>query len=118
MFRFSRALVPLVLLLPAMAPGFAQARHTRHDLGRCWITGYVYDGSYTATGTWPRAWSTVAVDPNVIPLGAFLSIGGLGSGFHAEDTGGDIKGCRVDVFVRTVSQAYALTGWRSVTWWR
>lgn len=108
--------VAALTLLPASRD--AQARPWKHDMGYCYVTGYTATGDRTATGTWPRAWSTVAVDPSTIPLGAYLSIGGLGTGFHAEDTGGAIKGCRVDVFLSTDAEAYRITGWRRVAWWR
>src|SRR5438132_13627715 len=72
------------------------------------VTGYVLQG-YTATGTYVHP-GTCAVDPRVVPLGSYLTISGLGS-CHAEDTGGAIIGYRIDVWVPTVAQASALTGW-------
>lgn len=77
------------------------------------VTGYVLLG-YTATGTYVHP-GTCAVDPRVIPLGSYFTISGIGT-CHAEDTGGAIIGYRIDVWVPTVSQAYALTGWYTVTW--
>ncbi|MDU5377137.1 3D domain-containing protein, partial [Peptoniphilus lacydonensis] len=59
-------------------------------------------GSTTATGTRARVGS-VAVDPKVIPLGSKLYIESM-DGFQsygyatAEDTGGAIKGNRIDLF--------------------
>jgi len=47
---------------------------------------------------------TVAVDPRVIPLGSVLWLEGLGLGM-ATDTGTDIKGRRIDVCFRTMTQA-------------
>jgi 3D (Asp-Asp-Asp) domain-containing protein len=78
-----------------------------------WITGYTWTGSRTRTGTVPH-WGTVAVDPNVIPLGSTVYVQGLGV-FKAEDTGGYIVGDRVDVFVGTAAEAYQLTGYRLVS---
>ena len=46
---------------------------------------------------------TVAVEPNVIPLGSTLYIGG--EYYTAEDTGGNIKGNRIDFNCATHSQA-------------
>ena len=79
----------------------------------CLITGYTWTGGMTATGTYPH-WGTVAVDPNVIPLGSTVYIQGLGV-FHAEDTGGAVIGDHVDVFVDSVAEAYQLTGYRLVS---
>ena len=58
---------------------------------------------------------TCAVDPRVIPLGSYITISGLGT-CHAEDTGALIIGYRIDVWVPTVAQAYALTGWYTASW--
>jgi 3D (Asp-Asp-Asp) domain-containing protein len=77
------------------------------------VTGYVLQG-YTATGTYVHP-GTCAVDPRVVPLGSYLTISGLGT-CHAEDTGGAIIGYRIDVWVPTVAQASALTGWYTASW--
>lgn len=58
----------------------------------------------TFTGTTPTSGRTVAVDPNVIPLGAHLKINGIE--YTAEDTGG-FKGQLIDVFVDSKDEAYA-----------
>lgn len=66
-------------------------------------------GSKTAMGTRARV-GAVAVDPRVIPLGTRLYIESL-DGFPtygyavAEDTGGAIKGNRIDLFYNTNAQA-------------
>lgn len=78
-----------------------------------WVTGYVLTG-LTATGTYTHP-GTCAVDPRVIPLGSYFYISGIG-GCHAEDTGGAVIGYHVDVWVGSVSEAYAITGWHTVTW--
>src|SRR5262249_54039712 len=52
----------------------------------------------TTTGTTPR-WGTVAVDPQVIPLGTRLLIEGFdGTVFIAEDTGGTVRGNLIDIW--------------------
>lgn len=56
----------------------------------------------TATGMTPRR-GVVAVDPNVIPLGSRLYIQGYGNAI-AGDTGGAIKGNRIDLFFDTAAQ--------------
>lgn len=62
----------------------------------------------TATGTRVRrdvnGYSSIAVDPRVIPLGTKLYIEGYGLAI-AEDTGGGIKGDKIDVFLDTDNQA-------------
>ncbi|MHB1419983.1 MAG: G5 and 3D domain-containing protein [Bacillota bacterium] len=66
-------------------------------------TAYTHTGSHTATGAYPKP-GTVAVDPAVIPLGTKMFIEGYGAG-TAQDTGGNIKGNRIDVFFETYDEA-------------
>ncbi|PWI58919.1 3D domain-containing protein [Sulfoacidibacillus thermotolerans] len=51
----------------------------------------------TATGKVAKPKHTVAVDPNLIPLGSLVYIDGIGYRV-AEDIGGAIKGPHIDVF--------------------
>lgn len=62
-------------------------------------TAYTHTGDRTASGVWPYV-GGVAVDPKVIPLGSKLYVEGYGPA-RAVDTGGDIKGSRIDVFFDT-----------------
>jgi uncharacterized protein YabE (DUF348 family) len=63
-----------------------------------------YSGSgITATGKEVQ-WGVVAVDPRVIPLGTKLYIEGYGEGV-ALDTGGAIKGNRVDLYMDSEDSA-------------
>lgn len=57
----------------------------------------------TATGTKVAANRTIAVDPKVIPLGSKVIIDG--QTYIAEDTGGHIKGNRIDMYFPTHQQA-------------
>jgi 3D (Asp-Asp-Asp) domain-containing protein len=74
-------------------------------------TAYVLRGT-TATGI-PTGRGVVAVDPTVIPLGTRMTIPGYGEGVAA-DTGGAIKGLRIDVWVPTLEEAEQWQ-WKTVT---
>ena len=67
-------------------------------------TAYTWTGYRTATGTWPSR-GTVAVDPEVIPLGTKLYIEGYGEAV-AEDTGGLVKGNIIDLYFPTESECW------------
>lgn len=67
-------------------------------------TAYTWTGNRTATGTWPGR-GTVAVDPAVIPLGSELYVEGYGLAVAA-DTGGDIKGHRIDLYYLTEDECW------------
>lgn len=66
-------------------------------------TAYCYTGNRTATGTWPSR-GTIAVDPEVIPLGSKLHVEGYGEGI-AEDTGGAIRGNIIDLYMLDRNEA-------------
>ncbi len=66
----------------------------------------------TATGM-RSGFGIIAVDPKVIPLGSLLYVEGYGYGVAA-DTGGLIKGDRIDVFFYSTNDAYRW-GRRKVT---
>lgn len=61
----------------------------------------------------PNGLSSIAVDPNVIPLGTKVYIPGYGYAM-ACDTGGAIKGNKIDLFMNSSSECYAW-GRRTVT---
>lgn len=68
-----------------------------------------YGYGITATGTVARrnngGYSSIAVDPRVIPLGTKLYVEGYGYAI-AEDTGGAIKGDKIDVFFDGNNEVY------------
>ena len=57
----------------------------------------------TASGTKAMPGRTIAVDPKVIPLGSKVLIGD--KTYIAEDTGGNIKGYRIDVLLGSHNEA-------------
>jgi len=59
----------------------------------------------TATGTRAREGQTIAVDPAQIPLGSQVYVEELDRVFIAEDTGGAIRGRRIDLYMDKVSDA-------------
>jgi 3D (Asp-Asp-Asp) domain-containing protein/peptidoglycan hydrolase CwlO-like protein len=61
----------------------------------------------------PEGLSTIAVDPAVIPLGTKVYIPGYGYAI-ASDTGGAIKGYKIDIFLNSESECYNW-GRRTVT---
>ncbi len=66
-------------------------------------TGYTHTGNRTATGTYPHH-GTMAVDRSVVAMGSYGYVPGYGE-VHAEDTGGAIRGNRIDLFFNTRGQA-------------
>jgi len=72
-------------------------------------------GLQTATGVDavrdPNSWSTIAVDPSVIPLGTKVYVEGYGYAI-AQDTGSAIIGKHIDCFFYTVAD---MNGWGTRT---
>ena len=77
----------------------------------CHICCHPYDPectgkpSHTASGTTPTEGRTIAVDPSVIPLGTKVYFNN--HTYVAEDTGGAIKGNRIDLFFNSHQAALA-----------
>lgn len=67
------------------------------------VKAYSYTGGgRTAMGTRARV-GEIAVDPRVIPLGSKVYIEGVGARI-AEDTGGNIKGNTIDIYMNSASE--------------
>ena len=82
----------------------------KKDLGRFKVTAYCHcvkccgksDG-ITATGAKVKEGRTIAVDPDVIPLGSKIELDG--HTYIAEDVGGAIKGNKIDLYFNTHNEA-------------
>lgn len=88
-------------------------------LGKFELTFYSkeqFPNSKTSTGVYPVVGRTVAVDPKVIPYGTSIEIDGFGVRI-AEDTGGAIKGKKLDIFVETTAEALQLGRQKNVDVW-
>lgn len=99
--------------MPEVSRGTAPGRHKAvHDIKATAYAPGPHDngqwGDKTYMGTQVRP-GVIAVDPRVIPLGSRLYIEFAdGSGMYgvAEDTGGAIKGNKIDIAMQSVDQAY------------
>lgn len=86
----------------------------RKFLGYFTITHYTIDScgkspshpayGITATGTYATPGRTIATDKKTIPMGSTVIIDG--HSYIAEDTGGAIKGNKIDICVATIAEAY------------
>ena len=90
-------------------------------LGTFRTTGYTpspkENGGYSVTALGDNLWNSVgwaiATDPRVIPLNTKVYIEGIGYRV-ARDTGGAIKGNKIDILVGSYSEACAVTGYHNV----
>lgn len=64
---------------------------------KCTTCCGIWSDSLTKSGTTPQEGRTIAVDPNVIPLGTEVLIDG--KVYIAEDTGSAIKGNKIDIYL-------------------
>ena len=69
----------------------------------------------TASGKKPKANHTIAVDPDVIPMGSTVIING--QKYVAEDTGGAIKGNRIDIYMADHDEALSAGRFTAKVYW-
>ena len=102
-------LVALGLAMPYTAAVDDKHKQTARPENAKRFTAFAYTSDdLTALGEKPKPGTTIAADPNVLPLGSFVKISGAGrySGvYRVGDTGGKIKGNIIDVFVRSYEEA-------------
>jgi 3D (Asp-Asp-Asp) domain-containing protein len=120
--RFAwRAIVVATVLIAAACGGRSRPRTSdagRRPAGQAVLfTATAYcTGTITATGTRPNE-RTVAADPKVLPMGSRIRLSGLAKRYNRAyvvgDTGGLIRGRRIDLYMRDCQEAIAF-GRRSV----
>lgn len=74
-------------------------------------TGVTATGVYVSNTIYHEGKRIIAVDPNVIPLGSHVRVtlkDGTSFEATAQDTGGGIKGNRIDILVASRDEAYRL----------
>lgn len=82
-----------------------------HYIEDCELTAYCpcavccgKEDGITATGTAAQEGMTIAVDPDVIPLGSWVEIDG--HTYHAEDVGGAVNGNHIDIYFNSHDAAW------------
>ncbi|MBU9728077.1 3D domain-containing protein [Diplocloster modestus] len=103
-------IIAIVLIVIAAAAIRAQAGqdHQPPDTIKFESTAYCETGDPTASGKWPREGVTVAVDPDVIPLGSAVMIwdesGEWVGIYEAQDTGRLIRGRIIDLYIQDYAE--------------
>ena len=103
-------LVALSLVLPCAAVADDKHKQPSGRSGKAKrFIAYAYSsGRLTSLGEKPVAGVTIAADPRVLPMGSRVRISGAGaySGvYRVGDVGPNIKGQKIDVFVRSYQEA-------------
>jgi 3D (Asp-Asp-Asp) domain-containing protein len=110
--RQIKLLVALSLLVALNAPS-AGDKHKRpleslRAKARKFLAFAYTSKRLTSEGNVPIAGTTIAADPNVLPMGTRVRIteaGGYSGIYTVSDTGSSIKGRKIDVFVRNHEEA-------------
>lgn len=96
--------------VPATPPATADTANVQvFEATAYWPGPGIEGGEWTASGTMVTPWYTIAVDPDVIPLGSTVTVTNLQTGEiivqgKAEDTGGMIQGNIIDIAMENNSQ--------------
>ena len=70
------------------------------------VVATAYTGYSTTSAGQKPVWGTIAVDPKIIPYGTKVYIPQFGRTFIANNTGGAIKGNKIDIFMNTKKECY------------
>jgi 3D (Asp-Asp-Asp) domain-containing protein len=110
--RQIQLLVALSLLVAPNAPSAGdkhkQPSGSMRAKGRKFLAFAYTSGRLTSEGAKPIVGTTIAADPKVLPMGTRVRIteaGGYSGIYTVSDTGGAIKGQKIDVFVRNYDEA-------------
>jgi 3D (Asp-Asp-Asp) domain-containing protein len=114
--RYVSVVMINVFIALIFVPTVSAQNNTRSGHAHFWVTYYTcppYCGK-TASGTQVRP-GVIAVDPTVIAIGSTVIIEGLGT-FTAEDTGSNVRGHIIDVFV-SLEQAATFQNKKRLAHW-
>ena len=96
---------------PAPPPGKPPGAGSAVEPNAAFVATAYCQGSQTATGTRPDE-RTIAADPSVLPLGSRIRVSGLDDRFRrlnrtyvVGDTGANIVGRRLDIYMRSCGEA-------------
>lgn len=98
------------VIVPADQPAFGEPQKRLVSLGMFEVTAYCHcaiccgrEGQLTASGTYPVAGRTIGVDPEILPYGTEVVVGG--HTYIAEDTGSAMQGNHIDIFMDSHEEA-------------
>ncbi len=96
--------------------GAMHAHLTAYSLHPSSINVDEFNDGKTSIGKEPKPGRTAAVDPKIIPYGSKVYIPGIGWRI-AEDTGGAIKGNRIDILMDSEEKAFQFGRRMAVVLW-
>lgn len=95
--------VPEPIVVPVAIVQPKQVSRSTQPSRQFEITAYCLKGK-TASGTTVTQGRTIAADWRVLPKGTRVTIEGFEGTFVVEDTGSDIKGSRIDIYMSRYSE--------------